>query len=476
MKKLLKNFFFFCSGANTEILRDNDCLIEHNKYIGIGGTILATAVLAVISGSYALHTVFKIGYIAIGFGLLWGVIIFNLDRYIISTMKKRRIDPNLSRRERLHNLKTTLAMVVPRFMLAGIISFVITKPIELRMFEKEIDDQINATSGSKIAERKASINARYKEIDELNVINTALKQEVEAKRERRDDLREIAIAEGNGIGSTHTTGKMGLGPAYRDRVRAVQIAESELNDLKTKNEGTIAENKKTIKALETERDEQIKKAEAAILGANDLLERLKAMSVLSSDNTVWWTSWLLVAVFLMLETAPIIVKLLSDRGPYDFKQETLEHTVYANERKKTSDLNDQINTDVALSKELNAGRLKAELDLSKGTMASLLSLASIEIKAAQMEIAKLVVLKWKNAELARMRLDPNQRLPRVEPLINNQPDSAIHAQTSPVFSPGPAGNGEARNNGENDPMFATRQPARDTALPLAVSRPRYDPR
>ena len=447
MKKLLKNFFFFCSGANMEILKDNDCLIEHNKYIGVGGTILATALLAVISGSYALHTVFKIGYIAIGFGLLWGVIIFNLDRYIISTMKKRRIDPNLSRRERLRNLRTTLAMVVPRFMLAGIISFVITKPIELRMFEKEIDDQINATSGSKIAERKESINARYKEIDELNVTNTGLKQEVEAKREHRDGLREIAIAEGNGIGSTRTTGKMGLGPAYRDRVRAVQIAESELSDLKTKTEGTIAENEKRIKA--------------AILGANDLLERLKAMSVLSSDNTVWWASLLLVALFLMLETAPIIVKLLSDRGPYDFKQETLEHSVYANERKKTSDLNDQINTDVALSKELNAGRLKAELDLSKGTMASLLSLASIEIKAAQMEIAKLVVLKWKNAEISKMGLDTDLLHPDIKSLVNIPPyKNAAHAPTGPVLNvaahmrtPDPGGNGEA-SKGES--TFATR--------------------
>ncbi|HAT69734.1 MAG TPA: DUF4407 domain-containing protein, partial [Flavobacteriaceae bacterium] len=38
--------------------------------------------------AYALYTVFDNYFAAIGFGLVWGLLIFNLDRYIVSTIKK----------------------------------------------------------------------------------------------------------------------------------------------------------------------------------------------------------------------------------------------------------------------------------------------------------------------------------------------------------------------------------------------------
>ena len=84
---MLKNFFILCSGADTDILKD--CSNgEQNKYAGIGATIFFTAVMATIAASYALYTVFDNLYAAIFFGLIWGLLIFNLDRYIVSTIKK----------------------------------------------------------------------------------------------------------------------------------------------------------------------------------------------------------------------------------------------------------------------------------------------------------------------------------------------------------------------------------------------------
>ena len=59
---------------------------EHNKYVGIGATVFFTGVLATISGGYALFSVFKSVYPAIAFGIIWGMVIFNLDRFIVSTL------------------------------------------------------------------------------------------------------------------------------------------------------------------------------------------------------------------------------------------------------------------------------------------------------------------------------------------------------------------------------------------------------
>ena len=85
---MLKNFFILCSGADRKLL-DSCSGGEQTKFAGIGATVFFTAVMAFIAAAYALYTVFDSAYPAIGFGLVWGLLIFNLDRFIVSTIRKR---------------------------------------------------------------------------------------------------------------------------------------------------------------------------------------------------------------------------------------------------------------------------------------------------------------------------------------------------------------------------------------------------
>jgi hypothetical protein len=123
---MLKQFFILCSGADTDILK-NCSIGEQNKYAGIGATVFFTALMATIAASYALYTVFDNLYTSIFFGLIWGLLIFNLDRYIVSTIKKS------------DNIMDEILQATPRIMLAVIIALVISKPLELKIFEKEIN-------------------------------------------------------------------------------------------------------------------------------------------------------------------------------------------------------------------------------------------------------------------------------------------------------------------------------------------------
>ena len=64
-------FLWWCAGAHQPLLKQHPS--EQTKYAGLGGVLLATFLLAALSGGYALYTVFGNWWMAIGFGLLWGL-------------------------------------------------------------------------------------------------------------------------------------------------------------------------------------------------------------------------------------------------------------------------------------------------------------------------------------------------------------------------------------------------------------------
>ena len=66
----IKNFFWWCSGANNQLLTETRT--ESSKYVGIGATVFFTGVFAALAGAYALNMVFDNYIIAAIFGLVWG--------------------------------------------------------------------------------------------------------------------------------------------------------------------------------------------------------------------------------------------------------------------------------------------------------------------------------------------------------------------------------------------------------------------
>src|SRR5690348_7412053 len=78
-------FLWWCAGAHQQLLKQHPS--EHTKYSGLGGVILATFVLASLSAGYAMYSVFNSWLFAIPFAIVWGLIIFNFDRFLVSTMR-----------------------------------------------------------------------------------------------------------------------------------------------------------------------------------------------------------------------------------------------------------------------------------------------------------------------------------------------------------------------------------------------------
>jgi hypothetical protein len=404
MKENVKRFLLFCSGCELFILDKPDCVTERNKYAAIGATILSTAALATLSGGYAIYTVFESTPVALCLGLVWGLVIFNLDRYIVSTLRKKAAAPGASRRERLTALAQELGHALPRLVLACFISIIITRPLELKLFEREIETRVDEYNSELLAGMVRQKDAEFPELDRLAEENRRMLDELDVKEKETQSLHELAMDEAIGKEGIRTTGKVGKGIIFEERWDAFKKAESALNTLRQVNGDKVAANERRMAELRREKEQGVEGVRTQVGGRRGLLARLEAHSYLAAHNpTIDWASTFLIFLFILLETAPLIAKLLSKRGPYDEIQDALEHRVFVRERKGISDINDEANTDVSLSRQQNAGRVAAELELSRGTMASLETLASEELREARMEIARVVVEQWRRAELASLK-------------------------------------------------------------------------
>src|ERR1700712_1544562 len=104
---------------------------SRTKYVALGGVLLSTGGLAALSAAFAVHMALGAPWlIALAVGLGWGLVIVNLDRMLLVGMAH---DASWLR---------NIAMAVPRIALAVLLGTVISTPLTLQVFSKEIDATI----------------------------------------------------------------------------------------------------------------------------------------------------------------------------------------------------------------------------------------------------------------------------------------------------------------------------------------------
>ncbi|WP_345076114.1 DUF4407 domain-containing protein, partial [Flavivirga amylovorans] len=269
---MLKQFFIICSGSDTDIL-EQCSKGEQNKYAGIGATVFFTAVMAFIAASYALYTVFDNVFIAIGFGFIWGLLIFNLDRYIVSTIKKTG------------NVIDELIQASPRIVLAVIIAIVISKPLELKIFEKEINQVLLEQKNELTLANKNQIAEQFTPaIQGLNNDIATLQQQIDTKETEVNALYDTYIAEAEGTAGTKLLGK---GPVYKEKREKHDALLAELQQLKAENKSKITAAENQIATLKGNYESKIVTTQPVINNFDGLMARVNALGKLP---------WLLVVV------------------------------------------------------------------------------------------------------------------------------------------------------------------------------------
>jgi len=304
------NFLWWCSGAYTDLLRKYPS--EHTKYAGIGGVILATFVLAAISSGYAVYSVFGNWYWTVAFAIIWGLIIFNFDRFLVSTMRKYGV-----------SVRKQLLLAVPRFALALLIGITIARPLELKIFEKEIDVKVAQNRHDKILLNDSLLQK------ELQTAQTEAQQEpsrLMARKSMLEDtlhtLQQAYIQEADGTGGS---GKRGIEKLTKLKMEAYNNASKQFAPELKQLDSSIHYQDSIINSQLAGLDVKKKNYEAELQTKVGFLERNKALADLSQEeSSVWWSSLCISLLIILIEIGPILSKLIMNVGPYDIALSQME--------------------------------------------------------------------------------------------------------------------------------------------------------
>lgn len=388
-------FFCWCSGARLYILKK--CPTDYNIFMGVGVVVFLSGVMAAISGSYAFFTVFNNFYLAAGFGFFWGLLIFFLDWYLVASLRKE------------NNFKKELLMASPRFVLAVFLAVVIARPLEMKLFEKEINAQLTNLSGEKRLEFKGLIDNEYVEIEKLKDENNSYLAEIKKLEDSKTFLFDLFIAEAEG---KSPVGVVGKGPVYREKKAEYDAVCASLERKQEMYFPLIDANNQRIKELNSLKDQLQLKSKNTFDNADGFLARMEAFSALTSKNNgISYASWFIILLFICIEIAPIIVKLMSDRGPYDECLDLERFNISSQARREITTSRNNLNRSIAIENEKYLMKLDAEMRNNKEFISTVME--------AQLELGKQKIQLWKEHEMKKIESNIENYQPTIDELIND---------------------------------------------------------
>ncbi len=298
------------------------------KYMCLGGIVFATGAMAGLAGGYAFYTIFEprgsaIEYstswltsmLSIIFGLIWGLIIFNIDRFIVTSTGKGDGTEAITWGE--------FKSAIPRIIMGAIIALTISKPVEIRMFKTEIDIKLREKQLEQQASYQAKVDKTYEDrekllekdfgkiADERNSLNDRIRN---AEKEYIDQLNGRVPGSVPGDGKLAGALKAKLDDLVRQLDRFDQQNSIELADLnKRKTDLRIS------KEIERNNNEKIAN------GLDGLLERIK----ITHEVAGFWITLFITLLFMAIELTPIFFKLMLIKTPYDYLAENRDELIKA---------------------------------------------------------------------------------------------------------------------------------------------------
>jgi hypothetical protein len=424
----IAEFLLTVSGANRDVLAEAPK--ERTKQIAMGAVLVSTAAIAAVSASYAFHIALHLWWpVAVLFGLAWGLVILNLDRWLVVSTP------------RLKTKLGTLGMALPRVLLAVLIGAVISTPLTLAVFSAEINVEVKkmaATADSDFNQQMEQ-DERYKQIptweEQIKGLQADIRTPVsdadvnnnDAVKALEGQLTQTSLAlsdadkavtdESAGTGGT---GVPGHGDAYwdkvavRDRLRVeVQQLTQQLTGLKQEVRQQLdaaepaknAQQQKQVDDLQAQVDDAkhdradaIAAHEQAVKNQDGILARLTALEHIQKGDSMLAAAHLLLFLFMTaLECLPIIFKTMLALAPANLyerlmalEEERAEARVRLRMQTEYEEAETMARSALAAAEARAARTLEAE------------SKATGLVLGAQLAVTREGVRRWREEQIERM--------------------------------------------------------------------------
>lgn len=381
---------WWCAGADEYFLMKSPKQ-DRVKYAGIGGIVFATGLLAAVSGGFAFYTIFKtkgdandsagiswlLGIGILLFMIVWGTIIFNLDRFIVSSTGKGDGTDSITWKEILQAL--------PRILIALVLGFAISAPLEIQILKSEIDSELskyqekyttelNENTDKLFKQKQAALESDKAEYEsKLNTYENQLKEfDIEIDKLVAVQQAEMRDPIHRGFGTVAKKMQTDIDNKRLEKDKFIKLKAAEVGSWRKQ----LDFSNEKINELSDDLRASYKKNERTAHGYDGLLKRIQI-----SHEKGGIIPWVIFAVFLCIEMGPIFFKMMMTKGPYDYMVENFNHKIQTEngvfkEDKLYEGRNGLIHmetyryTDAEIAKHLVEDNVKSQIEINSVAVAA----------------------------------------------------------------------------------------------------------
>lgn len=374
---------------------------ERPRYTRLGLIVLNTGMMAAISLFTALMRVLDVPWpVIIPIALFWAFLVIAIDSWMVAST---------------HGAigSGRWLMFLPRLAMAVLLGAVIAEPFVLWIFHPAIDTNV-AQHREKLIEKEAGLWTKCNPTDGkdttglaecrnhqlgnsgpaatqatligLETQRTKLNNDYKKATQQRDEKQSFAEKECAGVKLSGTSGRAGWGPRCR---KAWEVAEeferqTDLPQMRKNIDDLDGQIETLTNTLGTDRQTYQQVVEKGIahqvseyqktFGRVDIIEQANGLQRLSHDsNFVWGAQWLVRALLIMVDSLPVLAKILGGTTSYDklvsrqlrtgqtfhgLNLDYAEHSVQASTKAGIDEIDDQSRRD----REQHDEDLDAEID------------------------------------------------------------------------------------------------------------------
>jgi hypothetical protein len=320
---------------------------ERARYAALGGVVVATALIAAASMWFAIAEALGHGYpLAIIPVVIWGLFIFNFDRWLISSTLGNR-------------WYRRLGTVLMRLVMAFLFGVIIAEPLVMRVFQTAIEQNIRDARSQQLADIRSKLEScnpadalpgaappagcqgyllSFTQTPGAAVAELAAKRQDAATLQATvtsdtailNDLNNQARLECVGSSGPGLSGRAGVGPNC-SRLRAEADAFAAAHPIATESTQLTALQAEItqLEATVSGQQDQFEQVRTTLIdarvadarshqGSIGILERLGALHRLAGTSAALFLgTWAVRLLFILVDCMPILVKYMGGVTTYD---------------------------------------------------------------------------------------------------------------------------------------------------------------